>query len=103
MTRHRATAPTVDSMIREVLNQMTRDQVVKAALALTVGKTPYKALLTVAGRPVRLENRGSEARMGRFGGGWDFNIGIQMGRSGTQGTIIVNLGHGSIRIDPRKR
>lgn len=55
---------------------------------------------TVLGRTYRVQNRGPAAGMGRFGGGWDFNVGVQMGRRGVKGTIIVNLGKASIRVYP---
>lgn len=102
MSRHRAEAPSVMDVALAVRAQMTDRQIVDAALALTVRDAAYKAQLNVLGRPVRLENRGSDARMGRFGGGWMTSVGIQMGSRGTRGTIIVNLGKGSIRIDPKK-
>ena len=101
MSAHRADAPTVASVVTEVRRKMDDREIVKAAVALTIGNEAYTHRLVVAGRPVRLENRGPSARMGRFGGGWEFSVGIQTGRNGTKGTIIVNLGRGSIRIDPR--
>lgn len=51
-------------------------------------------------REVHIRNRGEGARMGRFGGGWERELGIQLGRNGLRGTIIVNLWRGSVRIDP---
>lgn len=102
MSRHRRSgAPTVASVIAEVRRHMTDAEIVRAAQAITIGNDAYLKRLTVAGRPVRLENRGPDARMGRHGGGWDFEVGVQLGRSGIRGTIIVTLGRGSIRIDPR--
>lgn len=100
MSKHRANATSVDSVIHSIRSQMSDRQIVQAALALTRGDESYKAHLRVAGRRVRLENRGPHANMGRFGGGWMTNVGIQIGRAGLKGTIIVNLGKGSIRIDP---
>ncbi len=35
-----------------------------------------------------------ESRVGRFGGGWKYKLGIQMGGS----SIIINLLYGMIRI-----
>ena len=66
--------------------------------ALMVG--PYEKRVTVRGRPWRFQNRGPAAVMGRFGGGWDFQVGFQTGRRGLHGTIIINLGRSSLRIDP---
>lgn len=106
MTSHRAEAPSLAALVADVVtdvrNQMSDVEIGKAVQALTIGSDSYKALLTVLGRPVRLENRGPDARMGRFGGGWEFQVGVQTGRNGTKGTIIINLGRGSIRIDPKK-
>lgn len=56
---------------------------------------------TFRGRRVHLKNRGADAYMGRFGGGWERELGIQLGGRGFAGTIIINLWRGSIRIDPR--
>lgn len=67
-----------------------------------LGAGPYEKRLTWRGRPVRLQNRGPHAVMGRFGGGWETEVGFQMGRRGIHGTIIINLGRASVRIDPRK-
>jgi hypothetical protein len=102
MSKHRANATSVDSVIHSIRSQMSDREIVQAALALTIGDEPYRHHLKVAGRRVRLENRGIGANMGRFGGGWMTSIGVQMGRNGTRGTIIVSLGKGSIRIDPAK-
>ena len=62
----------------------------------------YERRTTWRGRPVRLSNRGPGARMGRHGGGWDFEVGIQLGSRGLDGTVLIKTGRGSIRIDPRR-
>ena len=82
---------------------MSPTEILEAVQALTLGDKAYHRKLEISGRPVRLENRGPDARMGRFGGGWQTQVGVQMGSRGSRGTIIVNLGKGSIRIDPRKQ
>jgi len=102
MSRHRAKSPRVIDVIEEVRSQLSDREIVQAALALTVGDEAYRRNLTCFGRPVRLENRGPDARLGRFGGGWQTIVGIQTGRAGLKGTIIVNLGKGSIRIDAKR-
>ncbi len=68
-----------------------------------LGRGPYERRTTWRGRPVKLQNRGPDAHMGRFGGGWDRQLGIQLGRNGLSGTVIVNLWRGSVRIDPAGR
>ncbi|NIO30185.1 MAG: hypothetical protein GTN75_00125 [Gemmatimonadetes bacterium] len=47
---------------------------------------------------IRFQWRDSTSPMGRFGGGWQYELGVQVGRSST----IVNLGVFSVRIDGRK-
>ena len=42
--------------------------------------------------------RSSKSTMGRFGGGWQWNIGAQWGRT----TLIINLLVASVRITKRK-
>lgn len=74
---------------------------IRVARAL-VGTGSLDRHVIVRGRKVHLENRGPDAVMGRFGGGWERELGIQLGRRGLSGTIILNLWRGSIRIDPRK-
>lgn len=76
-----------------------RDQLAEARQLL--GDGPYERRLTVRGRPVRLQNRGPAARMGRFGGGWERELGVQLGARGLEGTVIVNLWRASVRVDPR--
>lgn len=72
------------------------------AWSLVAGNTYVEKRVVVKGRSVRFQNRGEGAHMGRFGGGWQRELGIQMGSRGLRGTVIVNLWKGSIRIDPRK-
>ena len=47
---------------------------------------------------VKVEWRSSRNLMGRFGGGWNWEVGIQVGGS----TLIVNLLIASVRFDWRK-
>lgn len=44
----------------------------------------------------------TEARtfLGDFGGGWERELGLQLGPRGLRGTVIVNLWRGSVRVDP---
>jgi hypothetical protein len=80
---------------------LSDSEIVAAVLALTVGDAEYHRTFEVRGRKVRLQNRGPAAQMGRFGGGWQNSVGMQLGRRGLRGTVIVNLWKGSIRIDPK--
>lgn len=48
---------------------------------------------------IHYSRRSKKSRMGRFGGGWDWNVGVMAGGK----TIIVNLLVASIRITPAKR
>jgi len=68
-----------------------------------LGSAAYERRTLWRGRAVRVQNRGPAARMGRFGGGWEREVGLQLGRNGLAGTIIVNLWRGSVRIDPAGR
>ena len=52
----------------------------------------------ILGRKVRYSRKSKNSRMGRFGGGWNWNIGVQVGG----GTIIVNLLVASLRIDRQR-
>ena len=70
--------------------------------ALVLGNKEYERRTQWRGRSVRLANRGDGARMGRFGGGWEREVGLQLGSRGLNGTIIINLWKGSIRISPRE-
>jgi hypothetical protein len=79
---------------------MTIREIATVVRALTVGDAAYHKRVTWKGRPVRFENRGPDARMGRFGAGWDRELGLQLGPRGLRGTVIINLWKGSIRIDP---
>lgn len=81
---------------------LTDHELIEAVLALTVGEEAYSRQFKIRGRMVRLQNRGVDAGMGRFGGGWQRQLGIQLGRNSLEGTIIVNLWKGSIRIDPKE-
>lgn len=76
-------------------------QVLADARGLT-GHAGYDRRFEWRGRSVKLENRGPDAPMGRFGGGWEREVGVQLGPNGLRGTIIVNLWRGSVRINPRK-
>jgi len=40
--------------------------------------------------------RAKNSYMGRFGGGWQYNIGVQVNKSLT--VVIINLGIGYLRI-----
>lgn len=71
-----------------------------AELRAFLGDDHYERRTTWRGRPVRFQNRGTGAVMGRFGGGWERELGIQLGRRGLAGTIILNLWRASVRIDP---
>lgn len=73
---------------------------VRTARAL-LGHDEVDHWTTFRGRRVHLKNRGPAAHMGRFGGGWERQLGIQLGGRGFAGTIIINLWRGYIRIDPR--
>lgn len=66
-----------------------------------LGDAPYDARGKIRGRTWRLQNRGTDAPMGLFGGGWQRQLGVQLGRGGWSGTIIVNLWKSSVRIEPR--
>lgn len=81
---------------------MKRAREVVAIARGIAGEAHYDKRLTWRGRPVRFGNRGPAAQMGRFGGGWERQIGVQLGRRGLEGTIIINLWRGSIRIDPAR-
>lgn len=75
---------------------------IRVARAL-VGHGSLDRHVMIRGRKVHLRNKGPAAVMGRFGGGWERELGIQLGSRGLSGTIIVNLWRGSVRIDPRKK
>lgn len=48
---------------------------------------------------VTYSRRSSDARMGRFGGGWQWELGFQAGNlTRRHGTVIVNLLVSSVRI-----
>ena len=56
---------------------------------------------TVLGRKFTYQRRPSTKEgspWGRFGGGWDFHLGIQSGRR----TVLLSLGHSTLRIDRKK-
>jgi hypothetical protein len=44
-------------------------------------------------------NRGPNAYMGRFGGGWKWCLGVEVGST----TVLLNLIWGYLRIDRRNR
>lgn len=67
-----------------------------------LGDDAYEKRTIWRGREVKFSNRGPHARMGRFGGGWDRELGVQLGPNGLKGTVLINLWRGSIRIDPKK-
>ncbi|KQP81595.1 hypothetical protein [Aeromicrobium sp. Leaf291] len=73
----------------------------EVALGAT-GNAAYERTWAWRGRTWRLRNRGPAARMGRFGGGWDRELGLQLGPRGLRGTVIVNLWKSSLRVDPAK-
>jgi hypothetical protein len=52
----------------------------------------------IAGYRVRYEHGSPRNAWGRFGGGWNWNVGVQVGGS----TVIVNLLVASLRIDRRR-
>ena len=51
----------------------------------------------ILGRRIRFKWQDSEG-LGRFGGGWNIELGLQIGGS----TVIINLIFCSIRIDKRR-
>ena len=53
---------------------------------------------TAWGRNFKWERRIGEP-MGRFGGGWEWKLGVQVGGS----TVILNLLVGTLRIDRKRR
>ena len=59
----------------------------------------YYRETTICGRRVKVKWRDPTNPTGRFGGGWQYEVGIQVGPS----TVIVNLGVFSVRIERRKR
>lgn len=58
----------------------------------------FKAEWLIAGRKVQLHCRPTDSVWGRFGGGWNWEIGVQVGGS----TVLVNLLVCSLRIDRAK-
>lgn len=48
---------------------------------------------------IRVEQRSKKNLWGRFGGGWNFELGIQVSRR----SFILNYGVGSIRISLREK
>lgn len=67
-------------------------------LGLALGEGPYEKSGTWRGRKYRFSNRGPASYMGRFGGGWDRELGVQVGRN----TVLINLWKSSIRIDKKR-
>lgn len=52
---------------------------------------------------VRWSHRPSSSPNGRFGGGWQWNVGVQAGNlTRRRGTVIVNLLIASVRIEWRR-
>lgn len=48
----------------------------------------------------KLSHRPPTSRMGRFGGGWQWKVGVQAGRlSRKRGTVIVSLLVAELRLD----
>lgn len=82
---------------------MSARQILALVKALAVEDQAFEHRTAWKGRPVRLQNRGPSSWMGRFGGGWERQLGVQLGPDGLEGTVIVNLWKGSIRIDPAPR
>ncbi|GED14826.1 hypothetical protein [Aneurinibacillus migulanus] len=56
----------------------------------------------VGKRTVKVERRADDAPMGRFGGGWEYCFGIQMGKKKWRGTIYLMLWRFEVRIDKRR-
>ncbi len=52
----------------------------------------------IRGRRVSYQRRTADESMGRFGGGWQWKVGVQVGGSGT---LIVNCLVFSLRIEPK--
>lgn len=80
---------------------MRRLAIVAREARTALGDGPYQRDWIVRGRRWRLRNRGPDAVMGRHGGGWDREVGIQLGSRGLQGTVLVTLWRASLRIDPK--
>lgn len=53
----------------------------------------------IFGRRVTFEWRSGKSPMGRFGGGWNWKVGVQVGGS----SVILNLFVCMLRIEFRKR
>lgn len=64
-----------------------------------MGDEPYDRKWHWRGLTFDLNNRGENAPMGRFGGGWQRSLGIQAGRT----TVIINLWKSSLRIQRVKK
>jgi hypothetical protein len=54
---------------------------------------------TIRGCRIKFEWRDPKSPMGRFGGGWNWNVGVQVGGS----TVILNLLVCSLRFDRKRR
>lgn len=50
-----------------------------------------RTLLDRGGTKVTYSRRSSKAPCGRFGGGWQWKVGVQAGGSRDRGTVLVSL------------
>lgn len=72
-------------------------------LRITADRWPWQRPVSwhqqLSGNLPRRYGWGTVPGMGRFGGGWNWNLGIQVGSS----TVILNLLWGSVRINWLKK
>ena len=59
----------------------------------------YKFKIRILGREVAFQQRTSGPPFGRFGGGWNWELGFQIG----SGSVIVNYLVGSMMISRKKK
>jgi len=81
---------------RAIFSRLGGPYITRGILADSCG---FRRNLVVGGRKVLIQWRDPQNPLGRFGGGWQYEAGIQIGGS----TVIVNLGVFSVRIDRRRR